>query len=138
MTDPSLALQSAIRERLVNTPAVLALVPADHIFDGATRPEAFPSIIIGDGQTVLEGDQFASWRNVTVFADIHVWATEAGLEAVKTIAGAVWGAIGTILAVPGFTLSDGVHITGARYLRDPAGKQGHAVVSLSAFMGWAV
>ena len=135
MTDPSLALQKAIRARLIGSSSVTDLVPADHVFDGATRPEAFPSIIIGDGQTVLEGDHYRAWRNTTVYADIHIWALESGLELVKAIAGAVWNAIGTSLDVPGFLLTDGVHVTGARYMRDPSQKQGHAIVSLSALMG---
>jgi hypothetical protein len=136
MTEPSLALQTALRARLIASPAVTALVPAEHIFDGATRPEAFPSIIIGDGQVVLEGDQHPAWRNVTVYCDLHVWALEAGLATVKAIAGAVWDAIGTSLDVPGFLLSDGVHVTGIRFVRDPDGKAGHAVVSVEALIGW--
>ena len=137
MTEPTLALQRAIRTRLIANSAVTDLVPADHIKDGATRPTEFPSIIIGDGQTVLEGDQYASWRNVSAYLNIDVWTEEAGLESAKTIAGAITDAIGRALDVPGFLLSDGVHVIGTRFMRDPSGRNGHAVVSLSAFMGCA-
>ncbi len=133
-TEPSLAFQQAIRERLVTTPAVLALVSADRIIDGAARPENFPCIIIGDGQTVLEG-HYPGWRNVTVYCDLHIWALEAGLAAVKTIGNEVWTAIGQTLDVPGYLLTDGVHTTGARYLRDPTEKHGHAILSVKALMG---
>lgn len=134
MTEPSLAFQKALRARLVATPAVAALVAADRIFDGSARPESFPCIIIGDGQTVLEG-HCPGWRNVTVYTDLHIWALEGGLAAVKAIAGEAWLAIGRTLDVPGYLLSDGVHVTGARYLRDPSDKHGHAVLSVQAFMG---
>lgn len=135
-TEPSLALQTAIRGRLIASPAVLALVPADHIRDGSTRPEKFPTVIIGDGQTVLEG-YYPGRRNVTVYLDLHVWALEDGLAAVKGIAHAVSEALATALDVPGYQLSDGLHNTGTRYMRDPSEKHGHAVLSLSAFMSGA-
>lgn len=132
--EPSLALQTALRARLVDTPAVLALVPADHIRDGLTRPDKFPTIIVGDGQTVLEG-YYPGRRNVTVHLDVHVWALESGLAAVKEIGNEVWTAIADEpLDVPGYLLSDGVHVTVARYLRDPSEQHGHAVLSIEAFM----
>jgi len=132
MTEPSLALQTAIRARLLSSPAVLALVPAEHIRDGATRPENFPTIIIGDGQTVLEG-YYPGRRNVTVYLDVHFWCVEDGLELVKTITDAVSRAIGRSLDVPGYQLSNGVDATQARYMRDPAG-HGHGVLAVEAFM----
>src|SRR5690606_20915740 len=52
MMEPSLALQKAIRARLIGTPAVTALVPAANMLDKNSRPEVFPSIIIGEAQTV--------------------------------------------------------------------------------------
>jgi hypothetical protein len=137
MTEPSLALQRAIRNALITDAGVTALVPAASIFDGAARPEAFPCIIIGDGQTVLAGDHYDSWRNVWTYADLHIWTEEAGLEAAKAIAGAVWDALGVELDVPGFLMSDGIHVTGTRYMRDPAQQHGHAIVSVEAFMGCA-
>jgi hypothetical protein len=132
-TEPSLALQTAIRGRLVGTAAVLALVPTDHIRDGATRPENFPTIIIGDGQTVLEG-YYTGRRNVTVYLDVHVWTLEDGLAGAKAIAHAVSEALAAALDVPGYLLSDGLHVEQARYFRDPSKAHGHAVLSVRAFM----
>ncbi len=132
-TDPSLALQAAIRERLIGTPAVLDLVPAAHIRDGGTRPDKFPTIILGDGQTVL-GGYYPGRRNVTVYLDLHVWAIEDGLAAVKAIAHAISEALVAPLTVPGYLLSDGVHVTATRYMRDPSEKHGHGVLSVEAFM----
>jgi hypothetical protein len=132
--EPSLALQKAIRARLIDTPAVADIVPADNIIDGTARPENFPCVIIGDGQTVLEGA--TGWhRSIRVYSDIHVWAKGSGLEAVKMSAGTVWAAISDRLIVPGFLIADGVKVTGTRYLRDPSGDVGHAIVSVEAVMG---
>jgi len=137
VTEPSLALQTAIRARLINTPAVMALVDADRIIDGPARPETFPTIIIGEGQTVLEGHA-GIVRNVRVYTDLHIWTVEAGLAVAKAIGGAVWQALGRALDVPGFTLTDGIHVTGLRSFRDPSGKHGHAVLTVEAIMGWTV
>ena len=113
---------------------MLALVDASSIRDGATRPNLFPSIIVGDGQTVLEGDQYAGWLNVIAYLDLHIWTDSDGLASAKAIAGTVWAALMPTLNVPGWQLSDGHHVSGVRSLRDPAPEIGHAVVSLSAFM----
>jgi len=135
MTEPSLALQTAIRARLLATPAVTALVPANHIRDGAVRPEQFPCVLIGDGQTILKG-HYNAYRNVEVRIDIHIWALESGLAVVKEIAGTVWNALGQSIEVPGFDLTDGIHVERSIYMRDPNGKNGHGVLSVRAFMGF--
>jgi len=135
--EPSLALGNAIYLRLAGSTAVLDLVEAWNIRDGATRPDNFPSIIIGDGQTVLEGDSYPGWLNVTVHHEIHIWTFEDGLAGAKAIVAAVWQALMPALDVPGWRLTDGHHINGARYLRDPSNEHGHAVLSLSAFMSGA-
>ena len=44
--DPSLALQKTIRQRLIASADVLALVPADNILDTNGRPERTPCILI--------------------------------------------------------------------------------------------
>lgn len=55
MFEPTLALQTTIRAALVNSPAVTALVPVDHIRSGSTRPDKTPAIIMSDGNTELAG-----------------------------------------------------------------------------------
>jgi hypothetical protein len=84
---------------------------------------------------VLAGRNYPNYRNVFVHADLHIWALEDGLALVKQISGAVWDALGTSLDVPGFDLTDGIAIERAIYLRDPSGKHGHGVISISALMG---
>lgn len=134
-TEPSLALQQAVRGRLISAPIVTDLVTIANIRDGGARPESFPTIIIGDGQTIMEGDHYPGGTlNVTVYLDVHVWTFEGGLEQAKTIAGAVWRSLRAALDVPDWQLSDGLHVDGTRYMRDPSEQHGHAVVSLRAFM----
>ena len=134
MIEPSLALQTAIRQRLSDDASVLALVAAGSIRDGATRPDRFPSIIVGDGSVQMEGDQYAGHLNVTVRIDLHIWTLEDGLSGAKAIAAAVWTSLMPALTVPGWQLSDGHHVESVRYLRDPSEAHGHAIVSVSAFM----
>ncbi|WP_108460226.1 DUF3168 domain-containing protein [Devosia naphthalenivorans] len=134
MTEPSLALQAAIRARLIASPHVMELVEPREIRDGDTRPDAFPSIILGAGQVVIAG-HYTNYRNVTAYLDLHIWAEGDGLENTKTIGGAVWNAIGRDLTVPGFDLHDGIRVERSIYMRDPSGC-GHGVVSLCANMGY--
>ncbi|HCO54687.1 MAG TPA: DUF3168 domain-containing protein, partial [Pelagibacterium sp.] len=54
----ALAMQKALRDRLIGTVAVTDLVPATSILDRNARPTPDPSIIIGEGQE-LPGDDIA-------------------------------------------------------------------------------
>lgn len=130
MTEPSLALQAAIRARLVAASTVTSLVPAASILDRNARPAPFPSIIIGEGQTVP--DEGLARRRHQVFADLHIWATEPGLVVSKQIAGAIRDALAdTFWNVPGLHVAD-LHVTSSRFMRDPDGLHSHGVISLSA------
>lgn len=130
MTEPSLDLQKAIRARLVATSAVTALVPAAHVLDKNSRPEVYPSVIVGEGQTVM-GDGLARNRS-TVFADLHIWQTEPGLAQAKAIAGAVRQAfIAPLWTLDNHHVAD-LFITASRFMRDPDGIHSHAVVNIEA------
>jgi hypothetical protein len=127
----SLELQKAIRARLVATPAVIALVSAASIFDKNTRPEKFPTIILGEAQTVNEPITL-SRSHVRIFADVHIWTNDDSLVDVKTITGTVEKALAAKLSVEGFHVVDW-SIRGARYMRDP-GAVGHAVLTVEALV----
>jgi hypothetical protein len=130
MTEPSLAMQAAIRARLVATGAVTSLVPATSILDKNSRPETFPSIIIGEGQTVP--DEGLARRRHQVFADLHIWQKEAGLVGAKQIAGAIRDALAdTFWNVTGLHVAD-LHIASSRFLRDPGGLHSHGIITLQA------
>jgi len=126
------ALQTAIRLRLVATPAVTALVPATSILDVHQRPAPTPSIIIGEGQSV-EGDQIDR-RDQRVYLDLHVWKTEPGLVGVKDIAGAIRTAIHSErLAVVHYWCGD-CRVSTMRFMRDPDGETAHGVVTVEAIL----
>lgn len=133
MTEPSLALQIAVRDRLIKTAALTATVPAERIFDRPTRPTDFPCVVMGEGQTVLEGFSY-SVRSVRVYLDLHVWVNETGTENAKTIAGYAFDALAVDPIVPGFMVNM-FRATGIRTLRDPSGEHSHAVVSIEALLG---
>ena len=128
-----LALQKAIRQRLTTDIPVVALVPAANILDRNERPNPRPSIVIGEGQSVDEGESIA--RTLTrVYLDLHVWVEEPSTEISKRIV----GAIRTVLKVRP-PVGDGYHcadcrIRGSRFLRDPDGKTSHAIVTIDALV----
>jgi hypothetical protein len=129
-----LALQKAIRGRLVNYADMHSLVPAANILDRNERPNPRPSIVIGEGQSIDEGDSIA--RTLTrVYMDLHVWVEEPSTEISKRIAGAIRKAVNG----PRFQPVDGFHfadcrIRGSRFLRDPDGQTSHAIVTIDALV----
>lgn len=128
MTEPSLAIQAAIRARLVASSAVTALVPVASILDRNARPAPFPSVIVGEGQTVP--DEGIARNRHEVFMDMHLWATEPGTMVSKQIAGTVREALAdTCWNIPGLHVID-LRIASTRFMRDPDGLHSHGVVSL--------
>lgn len=129
-----LALQKGIRARLVASPEILGLVPEANILDRNERPNPRPSIVIGEGQSVDEGDSIARTRT-RVYLDLHVWVEEPSTEISKRIVGAIRKAVASGKFPPG----DGFHfadcrVRGTRFLRDPDGKTSHAVVTVDALV----
>jgi hypothetical protein len=131
MAEPSIAVQIAIRSALVASASIIDMVPASRIFDRTTRPEIMPCVIVGDGHTVNESTTL-SRSHVRVFADVHIWTQETGLETVKTIAGNVARALRTKPAIAGFHVVDW-KVTGTRFLRDP-GDYGHAIITVETLV----
>lgn len=129
-----LALQKAIRARLVSLSDILTLVPAANILDRNERPNPRPSIVIGEGQSVDEGDSIA--RTLTrVYLDLHVWVEELSTETSKRIAGAIRNAVhhGKFPSSDGFHFAD-CRVRGSRFMRDPDGKTSHAIVTIDALV----
>lgn len=132
MIEPTLALQKAIRAKLIADGTVTGLVGANSIFDGRTRPDDFPCVIIGDGQSVLERITYTR-KHARLYLDAHVWTNEAGLHDVKTIAGAVSNALALAPEIEEHKLIDFL-ISGTQFLRDPAKEYGHAVIKIEALV----
>lgn len=131
MTDVSVMMQKAIRDRLVATAAVLALVPAANIFDRHSRPERFPCIILGEGQNVPEGLTLAD-NHVRLYSTIHIWTRDGDLISARNIAGAIAGALrGRIF---GGVATVTARYRDARFMRDPDGETGHGVLTFEALV----
>jgi hypothetical protein len=128
VAEPSLALQKLIRARLIDSDELTELVDEAAVIDRSGRPEVFPCVIIGDGNTVF--DDF----HAVAHADLHVWAEEPGLVQAKEIGAAVIGALEDCpWHAPGWFVSD-LSVRSARYLRDPSGQHSHGVISYAAVM----
>lgn len=133
ISDPSLALQKAIRARLIASPELMALVRADHVMDANGRPEIMPAVYLGEGQTI-----FRRW-DATTHAALHVWFAEPGLVQCKEAVSAIVAALRIdaqaegVLPIDGFTVHD-MQATQTRYLRDPHGSFSHGVVTVAAIV----
>lgn len=129
---PELTLQKAVRERLISSAGVVALVPADNILDRNQRPNPDPSIILGEGQSVDDGDSIS--RTLTrIYMDLHLWKKELSTQGVKALAGAIRSTIngGRLKLDPGFHCVD-CRVSSMRFLRDPDGETSHGVVTVEA------
>lgn len=133
VSDPSLSLQKAIRERLIASPELMGLVQADHVMDANGRPEIMPAVYIGEGHSIFR--RF----NATSHATLHVWFQEAGLVQCKEAVSAIVAALRIdaqadgVLPIDGFTVHD-MQTTQTRYLRDPHGSFSHGVVTVAAIV----
>lgn len=124
---PSLAVQKALAARLVDDPAITALVAAQ-----SGKPEHFPSILIGEDQEIPIGD--LNRRTFEVYSTLHVWTRESGMTEAKVLASAVRSAVlDDLPAAPGIAFRD-VRFESARYLRDPSGDLAHGVVTLCSIV----
>lgn len=129
-----LALQVALRGRLVSTPAVTALVPAASILDRHQRPAPSPSIILGETQEVDEGTSLERAHS-RVYHTLHVWLREPSTEGVKAITAAIKSAVraGRLDLGAGYHCADQL-VSGMRHLRDPDGETSHGVVTIEALV----
>ncbi|BCH60413.1 hypothetical protein RvVAR0630_30370 [Agrobacterium vitis] len=137
MIEPTLAVQTAIRESLIADPAIMALVPSEHIRAGGSRPDKTPAIIMSDGSTTLHGHDYRSQRTAWVYLDLHVWTLDAGQDAAKEIAGAVISTLDNPLKIEGGAC-DHFRVTASRFPRDPNPAYGHGVLSAEALIRWVI
>ncbi|MFK4256453.1 DUF3168 domain-containing protein [Agrobacterium tumefaciens] len=140
MLEPTLALQTAIRARLIGKPEVMALLDDDAtcIRSGSTRPDKTPSIIMSDGNTSLHGHDYTSQRTAWVYLDLHIWTLNAGQDAAKEIAGVVSAALDKRAFQIEGGYCDHFKVTSSRFPRDPNPDYGHGVLSVEALIRWIV
>ena len=137
MIEPTLALQTAIRARLVTDPAVTALVEPDHIRSGSPRPDHVPCVIMADSSTTLHGHDYRAQRAAWVHLDLHTWARGAGQDAAKELSHAVRFALDEPLRIKGGEC-DHFEVERVVYPRDPDPSLGHGVLSVEALVRWVV
>ena len=137
MLEPTLALQTAIRARLLDTPAVTALVAADHIRAGSTRPADCRCIIMSNGSTTLHGHDYTAQRAAWIYMDLHIWTLNDGEERAKQIVFAVSQALDKEIAIDG-GYCDHFRVTGSVFPRDPDPAYGHGVLNVEALVRWIV
>ena len=139
MIDPSIEFQTAIRAALIAHPEVSALVPADHVRAGSTRPDKLPTIIMANPQLINLGRASGGQYLTRVFIDLHIWALEDGANVARQIGAvasvALWdapqsAAVGIeAYERPGFT-----------YMRDPDPERAycHGVGTVAGVIRWRV
>lgn len=138
MTDPSITLQTALRGALIDHPAVNALVPADHIRAGSTRPNGTPCIILAAPQTINLGRASGGAYLTRCYIDLHIWAIEDGADMARQIGAAValalWDSPLPVQDVNEYERPS------FRYMRDPDPEQAycHAVASVSCVVRWSL
>ena len=137
MIEPTLAIQTAIRAALVSSTEVSALVPADHIRAGASRPDKVPCIIMSDGNTTFHGQDYTAQRAAWIYLDLHVWTLDAGTDTAKEIAFAVCNALDRQITIEG-GFCDHLKVTRTAYPRDPDPAYGHGVISVEALVRWMI
>lgn len=131
---PSVAVQIALRARLVGASAVVAIVPPAQILDAHKRPLGYPLIVLGEGQAVEDGGDLGRLRT-RVYSDLHLWIAEPSFETAAALAGAVHRALHSPrleLAAP-FMCADCL-VRGARFMRDPGGELSHVVMSVETLV----
>lgn len=130
----ALALQKALRARLVATPSLTALVPAEAILDRNQRPAPSPSIVLGEAQVVDEGSDLGR-RQLRIFHTVHVWKREPSLEGVTAICALIrMGVHSDRLALGlGLHCAD-ARVSSMRTLRDPDGETSHGIVTVEALV----
>jgi len=139
MNEPTLALQAAIGNGLADTPAVVARVDPANIRGGQMRPDDFPCILMGNGQTIFLGHASGSQYIARVFLTIHIWALEEGADTAKAIGFAVMNALRKAPEAEGFSI-DEFALPSVSWMRDPNPAQSytHGVMTVEAVMRWTV
>ncbi|RWD80605.1 MAG: DUF3168 domain-containing protein [Mesorhizobium sp.] len=139
MLEPTTALQTALRARLIEQAYVMALVPRDNVLAGSIRPDKTPAILMSSSTTALHGHDYTAQRAAWVYLDIHIWTLDQGLDAAKEIAFAVCNALDSKwkLQIDG-GYCDHCKVTRAVYPRDPDPRYGHGVLSVEALIRWIV
>ncbi|WCR09581.1 DUF3168 domain-containing protein [Paracoccus stylophorae] len=103
---PSLALQQAVRARLLADPFISASVLPERIRAGDRRPSEFPSIILSPARTEILGRAAGGQIVAEVSAMLHVWADADGSGTGEGIAAGVFMALIDAPEAEGFEIDE--------------------------------
>lgn len=137
MLEPTLALQIAVREKLISTPDLTALVDARNIRSGSMRPDNLPCLILTAISTgnlgYAAGNQYAA----QCLLDLHVWALDDGKDAAWQIGFAACNALRDAPETSGFSIDEWEKPV-VRWMRDPDPDKNlcHGIISLNAIIRW--
>lgn len=120
MSDPSAAVQKAIFEVLNG-----AAIVGGRIYDEPPGDVEFPYVVIGEGDTVDDGNSCFDASEVNV--QVHVWSRKASFAECKTIGSDIRTALSQPLTLEGFGNPVALFVF-ARWLRDPDGKTKHGAL----------
>lgn len=136
MTDPSITFQTAVRAALIEHPAVSALVAADQIRAGSTRPDKLPTVILANPQTINLGRTSGGGYLTRVYLDVHIWAVEDGADMARQIGAAVAAALWDA-PMPVGDLGEYVRPS-FTYMRDPDPERAycHGVGTVEGVVRW--
>jgi len=137
MIDPSLEFQTAIRAALIAHPEVSALVPADHVRAGSTRPDKLPTIILANPQMINLGRASGGQYLTRVIIDLHIWALEDGADMARQIGAAASVALWDAPASPTVGI-DAYERPSFAYMRDPDPERAycHGVGTVEGVIRW--
>ncbi|MCA0996307.1 DUF3168 domain-containing protein [Alloyangia pacifica] len=140
MLDPVLAFQNAVRETLIGSPELLALVPAEHVRAAPVRPDRLPSVLFGEPRCEFLGVASGSQRVAHVFLTLHVWAQEDGQDTARQIAATVYQALEFGPSDTAELSVDEWHRPSVVWLRDPKPELAltHGAMALEAVVRWRV
>lgn len=85
---PTLALQEAIRARLLADPVIAQHIEPARIRMGAIRPEQLPAIHLSPSRTEILGRASAGQIVAEVSQLLHLWAVQDGSGTVEAVAAA--------------------------------------------------
>lgn len=135
MSEPSLELQGAIRNKLLAASAVTVLV-GERIYDSVPRDgqgnvtAAFPYVTLGEDQVLASLADCYDGADVAL--TLHAWSRKPGYPEAKKLG----NAIAEALHEADLNLSENrllfLEFEGAQYLRDPDGKTSHGVITFRA------
>lgn len=123
MTDPALAIQRALIDRLRGQTDA-----RDSVFDTPPADGIWPRIVLGPSQSRPE--RADCYDGTETFVDLHIWSRDVGYVQVKTIAGQVRGLLDDWDMPLDGHVCDLALIEDVRFLRGEAPHVSRAIVTL--------